>query len=46
MRLIVYDKPGTGLSDPTPHLPTLEERRADIESPGDGNGNSKGKGSQ
>ena len=25
-RLIIYDKPGTGLSDPIPHLPTLEER--------------------
>jgi class 3 adenylate cyclase/pimeloyl-ACP methyl ester carboxylesterase len=30
-RLIIYDKPGTGLSDPIPHLPTLEERGADIE---------------
>jgi pimeloyl-ACP methyl ester carboxylesterase/class 3 adenylate cyclase len=30
-RLIVYDKPGTGLSDPIPQLPTLEERVADIE---------------
>lgn len=30
-RLIMYDKPGTGLSDPISHLPTLEERRADIE---------------
>ncbi len=30
-RLILYDKPGTGLSDPVPHLPTLEERCADIE---------------
>ena len=30
-RLIVYDKPGTGLSDPIAHLPTLEERSADIE---------------
>ena len=30
-RLIVYDKPGTGLSDPIGHLPTLEERVADIE---------------
>jgi pimeloyl-ACP methyl ester carboxylesterase len=30
-RLIVYDKPGTGLSDPVPHLPTIEERAADIE---------------
>jgi len=29
-RLIMYDKPGTGLSDPIPHLPTLEERGADI----------------
>ncbi len=27
----MYDKPGTGLSDPIPHLPTLEERGADIE---------------
>jgi class 3 adenylate cyclase/pimeloyl-ACP methyl ester carboxylesterase len=30
-RLIIYDKPGTGLSDPIPHLPTLEERGAEIE---------------
>jgi class 3 adenylate cyclase/pimeloyl-ACP methyl ester carboxylesterase len=30
-RLILYDKPGTGLSDPIPQLPTLEERVADIE---------------
>ena len=28
--LILYDKPGTGLSDPIPHVPTLEERIADI----------------
>ncbi len=27
----MYDKPGTGLSDPVPQLPTLEERVADIE---------------
>jgi class 3 adenylate cyclase/pimeloyl-ACP methyl ester carboxylesterase len=31
VRLISYDKPGTGLSDPVPQLPTLEERVADIE---------------
>jgi pimeloyl-ACP methyl ester carboxylesterase/class 3 adenylate cyclase len=30
-RLIMYDKPGTGLSDPISRLPTLEERCADIE---------------
>ncbi len=30
-RLILYDKPGTGLSDPIPRLPTLEERVADVE---------------
>src|SRR3954452_5128802 len=30
-RLILFDKPGTGLSDPIPHLPQLEERAADIE---------------
>jgi hypothetical protein len=24
-RLIVYDKPGTGLSDPISYLPTLDE---------------------
>ena len=30
-RLIMYDKPGTGLSDPIPHLPPIEERAADIE---------------
>jgi pimeloyl-ACP methyl ester carboxylesterase len=29
-RVIVYDKPGTGLSDPILHVPTLEERRDDI----------------
>jgi class 3 adenylate cyclase len=29
-RVIVYDKPGTGLSDPIMHVPTLEERRDDI----------------
>lgn len=29
-RLILYDKPGTGLSDPIRHVPTLEERIADI----------------
>jgi hypothetical protein len=29
-RLILYDKPGTGLSDPIPHVPTFEERIADI----------------
>jgi pimeloyl-ACP methyl ester carboxylesterase len=28
--VIVYDKPGTGLSDPILHVPTLEERRDDI----------------
>lgn len=31
-RLILYDKPGTGLSDPIAHVPTLEERIADIKS--------------
>ena len=30
-RLIIYDKPGTGLSDPISQLPTLEERVADME---------------
>src|ERR1041385_6020036 len=29
-RLILYDKPGTGLSDPIPRVPTLEARIADI----------------
>ena len=29
-RLILYDKPGTGLSDPVPHVPSIEERMADI----------------
>jgi class 3 adenylate cyclase len=29
-RVIVYDKPGTGLSDPIMHVPTLEERSDDI----------------
>lgn len=30
-RVIIYDKPGTGLSDPIAQLPTLKERAADIE---------------
>jgi len=29
-RLIIFDKRGTGLSDPTPTLPTLEERTDDM----------------
>lgn len=29
-RLILFDKPGTGLSDPIPAAPTLEQRTADI----------------
>jgi class 3 adenylate cyclase/pimeloyl-ACP methyl ester carboxylesterase len=29
-RVIVYDKPGTGLSDPVPYVPTLEERVEDM----------------
>jgi class 3 adenylate cyclase len=29
-RLITFDKPGTGVSDPVDHLPTLEERVEDI----------------
>jgi class 3 adenylate cyclase/pimeloyl-ACP methyl ester carboxylesterase len=29
-RLIIYDKPGTGLSDPIAQLPTLEDRVADM----------------
>ena len=28
--MINYDKPGTGLSDPIMHVPTIEERRDDI----------------
>jgi class 3 adenylate cyclase len=40
-RLIVYDKPGTGLSDPVPQLPTLEERVADIEAVLDGAGSER-----
>lgn len=30
-RLVMFDKPGTGLSDPVPAVPTLEERARDIE---------------
>jgi class 3 adenylate cyclase len=30
-RVICFDKPGTGLSDPVLHLPTLEERAQDLE---------------
>ncbi|HEU4979218.1 MAG TPA: adenylate/guanylate cyclase domain-containing protein [Solirubrobacteraceae bacterium] len=29
-RLILFDKTGTGISDPTAHIPTLEERRDEI----------------
>jgi pimeloyl-ACP methyl ester carboxylesterase len=29
-RLVLYDKAGTGLSDPLPHVPTLEERAEDL----------------
>ncbi|MDP1821474.1 MAG: alpha/beta hydrolase [Acidimicrobiales bacterium] len=29
-RLILFDKPGTGLSDPIPAAPTLEQRTADL----------------
>jgi class 3 adenylate cyclase len=29
-RLILYDKPGTGLSDPIPYVPALEERTDDM----------------
>lgn len=29
-RVIMYDKRGTGLSDPTPTVPTLEERMEDV----------------
>jgi class 3 adenylate cyclase len=29
-RLVIYDKPGTGVSDPILHVPTLEERVEDV----------------
>lgn len=29
-RVIMYDKPGTGLSDPISHVPLVEERRDDL----------------
>ena len=29
-RLVLYDKPGTGVSDPILHVPTLEERVEDV----------------
>jgi class 3 adenylate cyclase len=29
-RLVIYDKPGTGISDPIRHVPTLEERVEDV----------------
>ena len=29
-RLIIFDKPGTGLSDPIPAAPTLDQRTADL----------------
>src|ERR1700732_8945 len=30
-RLVMYDKAGTGLSDPVPAVPTLEQRMADLQ---------------
>lgn len=29
-RIVTFDKPGTGLSDPIPHVPTIDERAEDI----------------
>ena len=29
-RVILYDKPGTGVSDPIPHVPAIEERMDDM----------------
>lgn len=29
-RLVIFDKPGTGLSDPIPAAPTIEQRTADL----------------
>jgi len=40
-RLIIYDKPGTGLSDPVAQLPTLEDRVADIVTVLDGVGSKR-----
>lgn len=40
-RLIVFDKRGTGLSDPTPTAPTLEERADDLEAVMDAAGSSR-----
>ena len=37
-RLIIYDKPGTGLSDPITRIPTLEERVSDLVAVLDGAG--------
>ena len=30
-RVVIYDKAGVGLSDPVPHVRTLEDRAAEIE---------------
>src|ERR1700754_2064256 len=30
-RIVVFDKAGVGLSDPVPHIPTLDDRAAEIE---------------
>src|SRR6185437_16128697 len=30
-RVLLFDKAGAGLSDPVPHLPTLDDRAAEIE---------------
>jgi class 3 adenylate cyclase/pimeloyl-ACP methyl ester carboxylesterase len=40
-RLIIYDKPGTGLSDPVSQLPTLEERVGDMVAVLDGAGSQR-----
>ena len=32
-RLVMYGKAGTGLSDPVPAVPTLEQRMADLREP-------------
>src|SRR4051812_4284315 len=29
-RVILFDKPGTGVSDPVPAAPTIEQRTADV----------------
>src|SRR3712207_9393088 len=40
-RVLLFDKPGTGLSDPIPAAPTVEQRAADVLAVMDGGGSER-----